>query len=66
MKILLINPNRTASMTAKIDTRAQAVANPGTEIKTIHPAEGTLSVEGHYDEAIAAPNLLEEIKKGAT
>jgi len=64
MQLLIINPNTTTSMTAKIDASARAVANPGTEISTANPDKGPVSIEGFYDEAFAVPGLIEELKKG--
>ena len=64
MRILIINPNTTASMTAKIDASARDVANPGTEVTTVNPDKGPVSIGGFYDEAFAVPGLIEEIKKG--
>jgi allantoin racemase len=64
MKILVVNPNTTASMTAKIGACARAAASPGTEIVARNPARGPVSIEGHYDEAISTPGLLEEIRRG--
>lgn len=64
MKILVVNPNTTASMTAKIDACARAAAGPGTEIVTRNPERGPVSIEGHYDEAISTPGLLDEIRRG--
>lgn len=64
MKIKVINPNTTASMTEKIGNAAQAVANPGTEIIATSPSMGPVSIEGHYDEALAVVGLLEEVRKG--
>lgn len=58
MKIRVINPNTTASMTAKIGTAARAVAAADTEIEAASPAMGPVSIEGFYDEAFAAPGLL--------
>jgi allantoin racemase len=66
MKIKVINPNTTASMTEKIGIAAQAVANPGTEIIACNPSMGPVSIEGHYDEALSVVGLLEEIRKGET
>lgn len=51
-------------MTEKIGNVAQAVANPGTQIIATNPAMGPVSIEGHYDEALAVVGLLEEIRKG--
>jgi allantoin racemase len=63
MRILIINPNSTASMTRKIGAAAAAAAAPGTEIVAINPKHGPPSIEGHYDDALAVPGLLEEIAK---
>lgn len=64
MKLLVVNPNTTASMTAKIDACARMAASPGTGIVTRNPATGPASIEGHYDEAMATPGLLGEIARG--
>lgn len=64
MKIFVVNPNTTTSMTEKIDACARAVASPGTEILASNPPHGPVSIEGHYDEAIATPGLLGEIQRG--
>lgn len=65
MRILVVNPNTTASMTAKIAAAARAFAAPGTEIVAVNPQMGPASIEGYYDEAFALPGLLQEIAKGA-
>ncbi len=64
MRIKLINPNTTASMTQKIETVAKKVAYRDTEIIACHPAMGPVSIEGHYDEALSVIGILEEIHKG--
>lgn len=64
MKIKVINPNTTASMTQKIGKVASAVVAPGTEIIACNPTKGPVSIEGHYDEALSVAGLLEEISKG--
>ena len=64
MKIRVINPNTTWSMTEKIGAAARAVARPGTEIVAVSPATGPVSIESHYDEALAAVGLLQEIAAG--
>lgn len=61
MRILVVNPNTTASMTEKAGDAARAVAAPGTEIVAANPAMGPASIEGYYDEALAVPGLLEVI-----
>lgn len=64
MKIKIINPNTTQSMTDKIGTAARSVASSGTEIVAVSPSMGPVSIEGHYDEAIAAIGVLDEVRKG--
>ena len=64
MRIKVINPNTTASMTAKIGEAARSVAAPGTEIIAVNPENGPVSIEGHYDEAVSGMALLEEIYRG--
>ena len=63
MRLVLINPNTTASMTAKAGAAARAVAAAGTEIVAINPACGPVSIEGYLDEAYAVPGLLDEIAR---
>lgn len=64
MLIKIINPNTTWSMTDKIGACARAVARPGTDILAVSPAMGPVSIESHYDEALAVPGLLQEIADG--
>jgi allantoin racemase len=64
MRLLVVNPNCTASMTAKIAAAACAAASAGTEIVAVDPGEGPVSIEGYVDEAFAVPGLLREIRKG--
>ena len=62
MKLLLINPNTTESMTEGIAQGARAVASSGTEIIAVQPSFGPLSIEGHYDEAFAAAGVAEQVR----
>lgn len=64
MRIQVINPNTSEHMTASIARAAAAVARPGTDIIACCPADGPESIEGHFDEAIAALGVLEEVRKG--
>ena len=61
MKILVINPNTTASMTATIAAAARAVARPDTEIIDTNPQNGPASIQGFLDVATCVPGLLEEV-----
>jgi allantoin racemase len=64
MRIKVINPNTTTSMTEKIATVASAVASPGTDIIACSPETGPTTIEGHYDEALSVIGVLDEVSKG--
>lgn len=64
MRLKVINPNTTASMTAKIGECARAVAGPGVVIEATSPREGPPAIESHTDAALAVPGVLEEIASG--
>ena len=64
MRIKIINPNTTASMTDKMAASARARVHAGTEIVAVSPAMGPVSIESHYDEALAVPGLLAEVAAG--
>ena len=64
MRLLVVNPNTTTSMTATAEAAARSVAAPGTEIVAVTSSMGPVSIEGFYDEAFAVPGLLVEIAKG--
>lgn len=62
MRLLIVNPNSTASMTAKIETAARSVALPETEIIATNPSDGPASIQGYYDEAMSLAGMLGIIK----
>ena len=64
MRVLVVNPNTTASMTATIEACARAAASPGTTVLATQPDMGPVSIESHYDEALAVPGLLRRIAEG--
>ena len=63
IRLTVINPNTTASMTEKIGRAATLVASPGTEIVARNPATGPASIQGVEDGEAALPGLFEEIDK---
>src|SRR5215211_8375065 len=63
MRILVVNPNTTASMTRKIAAAAADAASHGTEIVAVNPDSGPPSIEGYFDEAFSVPGLIDEIRK---
>lgn len=65
MNLLLVNPNTSTAMTAGIADAARAVAAPGTVLRAVQPSFGPVSIEGHFDEAIAAAGVAEQVKGAA-
>ncbi|WP_020559482.1 aspartate/glutamate racemase family protein [Thiofilum flexile] len=63
MRIAVINPNSTASMTAKIGRVAQAAARSDTEILALNPPDSPASIEGYYDEAMSLAPLLRTLQQ---
>ncbi len=63
MRILVLNPNTTVSMTEKIGAAARRIASPGTEIVATNPARGPASIEGYYDEAMCLAGMLAVIRE---
>jgi allantoin racemase len=64
MKIKVINPNTTVEMTRGNERAAKKVARPGTEIISVNPEMGPVSIESFYDEYLAIPGVIQEVQKG--
>ncbi|GAA0557470.1 aspartate/glutamate racemase family protein [Paractinoplanes ferrugineus] len=64
MRIRVVNPNTTESMTALIEANARAVTGPGVTLDAVTSTMGPASIESHYDEALAVPGLLAAITAG--
>ncbi len=62
MRLLIVNPNTSTAMTAGIAAAARAVAAPGTEVVAVQPGFGPRSIEGHFDEAIAAAGVAQQVR----
>lgn len=62
MRLHLVNPNSTASMTEQVGRSARRVANPGTVIDLGNPPDTPASIEGYADEALAVPAMLAAIR----
>jgi allantoin racemase len=58
MKLLVINPNTTASMTQTIDAAALRVARTGTRVVTVQPDNGPASIQGYLDIARSLDGIL--------
>ena len=61
MKLRIVNPNTTASMTRKIEAAARAIARAETQVTAVNPEFGPASIEGYFDEAFSLPGLLDEL-----
>lgn len=58
MRILIINPNTTQSMTDEIAAIAKSVASAGTHIVAANPTEGPRSIQGKEDGEACLPHLF--------
>lgn len=65
MRIAVINPNSTQSMTDKIAAAAQAVAAPGVTVTGYTCAGSPPAIQGAEDGAAALPHLLAELARVA-
>jgi allantoin racemase len=63
MKIFVINPNTSESMTDHIREALMAVKRSDTELTVTCPSKGPDTIESAYDEAYAIPPTLELVKK---
>jgi allantoin racemase len=63
MRLLIVNPNTSRAMTASIAAAARAVASPGTEIVALQPRFGPRSIEGHFEETIAAAGVADALRQ---
>lgn len=63
MRILVVNPNTSSAMTAAISSAARAVAGHQTEIVAVQPGFGPRSLEGHFEETIAAAGVAEVVHR---
>ena len=61
IRILLVNPNTTASMTGRMLAAATAVAAQGTELIAATAGYGPESIEGYYDEVFSIPPMLDAV-----
>lgn len=63
MRILVINPNTTETMTQEIGSCARRRALPDTVIDTATAGWGPRSIEGHYEEVLAAAATVELVAR---
>jgi len=63
MKILIINPNTSEHMTAKIRAVAEAVKRDDCKVTVICPSRGPVTIESSYDEAYAIAPMIDLVKE---
>jgi allantoin racemase len=61
MRIHLVNPNSTISMTERIAVAARRAAAPGTDIVATTVQVAPAAIEGYYDGALSLRGLLDQI-----
>lgn len=64
MKIKIINPNTTMSMTKDIEIAGRKFARRETEVYAVSPPTGPESIESFYDEFLCVPGVISEVIKG--
>ncbi len=65
MRILVVNPNTSEEMTNDIGEAARRYARADTVLETVCPDWGPRSIEGHYEDYVAAVATLEVIRERA-
>jgi allantoin racemase len=65
VRLLLVNPNTTASMTRDIEASARAVATSDLVVEATNPTSGPASIENDDDERRCVPYLLAEFERAA-
>ncbi|MCJ7626055.1 MAG: aspartate/glutamate racemase family protein, partial [Anaerolineaceae bacterium] len=62
MRICVINPNTSQSVTDHIRRELEKIRRSDTELTVICPQHGPVSIESAYDEMLAAPHTIELVK----
>jgi allantoin racemase len=63
MRIGIVNPNTTRSMTEAVIRSASKSARPETQLVALTPARGVPSIESHVDEVWGALSVLREVER---
>ena len=63
MKIMVINPNTSQSMTDHLRLELERIKRPDTQLTVVCPIKGPETIESAYEEAYAIPPTLELVKK---
>ena len=63
MKIMVINPNTSTSMTEHLRVELEKIKRADTQLTVTCPAAGPITIESAYDEALAVPPTLELVRR---
>ena len=63
MRIFVVNPNTSESMTEHLRRELEKIKRPDTELKVVCSEYGPLTIESAYDEALAQPATLERVQQ---
>lgn len=61
MRVLIVNPNTSPGVTARIDAAAQVAAGPGDEFRTVPAAHGPRLIVDAADAALAEKGVLDAV-----
>jgi allantoin racemase len=65
MKLTVVSPLIGEDFAENVRKEVAAWAGPGVEIDVVRITRGTASIESEYDEALAGPGILEQVKLAA-
>lgn len=63
MRIFVINPNTSESVTEHIRRELEKIKRPDTQLTVVNPEHGPVSIESAYDETLAGPPTLELVRQ---
>ncbi len=63
MRIFVINPNTSESVTEHIRRELEKIKRPDTELTVVNPGRGPVSIESAFDEALVGPPTLELVRE---
>jgi len=63
VRIFVINPNTSQSVTEHIHRELEKIRRPDTELTVVNPEHGPVSIESAYDETLAGPPTLKEVRR---
>jgi len=63
VRIFVINPNSSESVTTHIRRELEKVKRPDTELTVVHPDRGPISIESQYDRELTKPHTLALVRR---